>query len=161
MIDAGTSGPGERVIDINLQRHKLGVKVKVRVTPDVEEFFQRWGGGASEPPSHGRMWKTLKEGDKLTLWSLETPIQDEDMTYSLFQTGSSLQSDQGLVNLSFIRLVGAVDGKEFICDSVMSRAELERIATKMRRAAEHFYTEYIQPVHFNIFVGVRDMTREV
>jgi len=161
MVDAGlVTASGERVIDIILQRHREGVRVRVKVKPEVEDFFKRWGGGATEAPSHGRMWKSLS-GEKLTLWSFETPLNgDDNMTYSLFHTGTGFHTDHGNVNLSFIRLVGAVEGKEFICDTVMSRTELDKVAAKLRRAAEHFYTEYIQPVHLNIFVGVRDIGRD-
>ena len=160
MMDAGiVNAQGVKVIDISLQRHKRGVKVTVRITPEVEEFFKRWGGGVVEAPHH-RLWKTLNDTDeKLALWSFETALQGEDMNYSLFHTGSGFYTEHGTVNLSFIRLVGAVEGREFICDTVMSRGELDKIANRLRKAAEHFYSEFIQPVHMNIFVGVRDLQR--
>ena|SRR3990167_5865053 len=161
MLDASImNAAGHRVIDISLQRHKKGVKVSVQVTPEIEEFFKRWGGGVAELPGYGRLWEAVGD-ERLSIWSFEAPVHNEDMNYSLFHTGGPFKVDGVLINLSFIRLVGASESpKEFICSTVMSKGELEKIASQLRRAAEHFYTEYIQPVNLNIFVGVRDILRD-
>lgn len=155
-----TNNVGERVIDISLKRHRAGVRVMVKITPEVEAFFQRWGGGVVETATHGRLWNQLGT-ERLTFWSLNTDFLGghDEPNYSLYHTGSGLRLDSGLVNLSFIRLCGAMDGKQFLCDAVMSRSEMEKIAAQLRKASEHFYTEYIQKVHLNIFVGVRDVLR--
>jgi hypothetical protein len=151
---------GQRAIDISLIRHKDGIKVRVKVTPEVEAFFKNIGGGVTDTPRHGRLWRSLIDGHKLTMWAFERPI-NADLPYNLFHGGTDLINEMGNVNMSFVRLCGASEegGREFVCDTVMSRSELDSIALKMRKAAEHLYTEFIQPVHLNIFVGVRDLTR--
>lgn len=161
MVNASMIMGGQRAFDVNLRRHREGIKVEVKIASEMEAFFEQWGGGGQEGLSHGLSWKGVS-GEKLTFWTFETtmPRVDVPETYSLFNTGASLLLGDGMVNLSFIRLVGASTGREFICDCVMSRNELERVAAKMRRAAELFYTEFIQPVHLNVFVGVRDVLRD-
>jgi hypothetical protein len=156
MVEAGFT----KAIKINLKRHKRGVRVHVKVTPDVEEFFRHWGGDNTEGPSYGRLWKSLVDGEKLTLWSFDAPMRSDGATYSLAHTGHSFYTDQGHINLSMLRLVGASDGRSFIVESVMSRPELERIAARINKASEQFYMDYIQPVNLEIYVGVRDRARE-
>lgn len=164
MLDAGiTNAAGDQVITIDLIRHRMGVKVKVHVAHHVEEFFKHWGGGVSGPPSAGRIWQVVHPQDPpLRVWSFDVAVNaDESQPYSLFHTGSGFITDHGTINLSFIRLVGASEGRSLIVDTVVSRTELERIALRLRKAEEQFYAEYIQSVHLSIFVGVKDRTREV
>ena len=109
--------------------------------------------------THGRLWKSLHDEERLAVWNFDH-ARLNDQTYSLTHTGSAFFTENGLVNLSFLRLIGAGDaGVSFICESVVGRSELERISQKLTRASEQFYAEYIQPVHIGIFVSVQDYTK--
>lgn len=153
---------GPRVIDLNLERHKSGVRVDVKVIPAVEEFFQYWGGGVPEPPGFGRMWHPLEsEKDKpLLVWTFQTNLAlfDKEVSYSIYPVGAGFFFDDRL-NISFLRLVGASEGRSFLWDAVISRMELDKLGARMQRAAEDFYIEYIQQVKVNIFVGVDTVTQ--
>ena len=81
-----------------------------------------------------------------------------DHNYSLFHTGRPLWIDDGIVNLSMLRIVGATEGAKFMIDAVISRPELDRISTGLVKAAESFYADYIQTVDIGICVSVRDLT---
>ena len=156
MVDAGfVNQAGQRVIAVDLLRHRKGIRVKVRIDPEIEAFFQQWSGGAQEGPVFGRNWKAFKDGEKLAFWSFGERTPDEG--FSLQHTGGHFFTEQDVVNISFLRLVGASSGIEFIHEGVMGRSEMEKIGEKLRRAFGRFYTEYIQPVH--IQVSVRDMQK--
>lgn len=148
-----------RSVDCWLRRHKMGIKVKVRVKPEIEEFFRQWGGGVEIPPTHGRLWRALDD-KPITLWSFEEPLKDG--RYDLVSAGASLlNSYEGTPNLSFLRIVGASgpEGREFIVESVASTEEIERISNKIGRAGDQFYLDYIRPVNINIYVGTMDASR--
>lgn len=158
MIDAGyTNQAGEKVIAIDLLRSRMGVRMKVRVHPDIEEFFKRWGGGGQTSNEFGRFWQPFIPTDKLQYWSYNTGNKDREEGFCLHTSGGPLVLEDGSANLAMLRIVGASRGVDFIYDAVMSKSEMERVATKLRKASERFYLEYIQPVHMQIFVGVRDM----
>ena len=160
MIDAGyTNQAGEKVIAIDLLRSRLGVRMKIRIHPDIEDFFKRWGGGGQTGNEFGRLWQPFTVGDKLQYWTFAPTKAKEDGFY-LHTTGGPLILEDGTTNLSMLRIVGASQGVDFIYDAVMSKSEMEKVAAKLRKAAERFYLEYIQPVHMQIFVGVRDMRVE-
>lgn len=149
---------GTRVIDISLFRSRRGIKVSVKVDPEIEAFFQQWGGGIKERPSYQRLWVPVqKDANPVLVWSYEVTSEMHPRGYNLFHTGGALMDETGNVNLSILRIIGAGEGVTFICESVMSTSELEAVALKLRKAAEQFYSEYVQPVHLNIFVGVRDV----
>ena len=143
-------------IDIRLRRHQNGVRVFVKVLPVVEEFFRRWGGGESEGPG-GRLWQPMGS-EKLQFWAFDSTREFNDQNYSLFHTGRPLWIDDGIVNLSMLRLVGASEGAKFMIDAVISRPELDRISARLVKAAESFYADYIQTVDIGICVSVRDLT---
>ena len=147
---------GPRVIDLNLERHRSGVKVDVRVIPAIEEFFKYWGGGIPEATGFGRMWHPLeKDTTPLTVWTFHNNLGyvDRKEGYSIYATGGPFIHEERL-NISFLRLVGASEGRSFLWDAVISRTELDKLATAMQRATESFYLEYIQQVKVNIFVGL-------
>ena len=153
----------EKAIDVHLGRHTKGIYVKVKVFPEVEEFFKQWGGGVKMPPMHHRLWKTVNQNDgPLELWSFEKRLTQSSEKYDIISTGAGLISEStGYPNLSFIRLVGASEGegREFIIESVISNPELESLSNRIGKAAERFYLEYIHPIHMRVYVGVLDTSR--
>lgn len=150
-------GNKDDAIIIKLYRSRVGVNVGIKVDPIVEEFFRKWGGGGQDDVravgAH-RMWRGPDgQVTPLRIWTFQNR-EEEDAGYTLFQPGGPLMTESNIVNMSFLRLVGASEpgGVEFTCDMVISRAELDRIAQRVRRASEMFYAEYIQPVGMRIRV---------
>lgn len=162
MIDV--TGRSE-AIDIKLGRHRLGVRVYVRVLGEVEEFFRHWGADISEPPAYGRLWRPLPNTPdgpdrELRVWNFEggrSGVDGESRRYSLVHTGAGFYTDGGNVNLSLIRLVGASEGRSFIVEAVHSTEELDKIAQRLAVAGEQFYSGYIQPKNVRVFVGVHNL----
>lgn len=151
------SNSGPRAIDLYLERHKSGIKVELKVLPEIEEFFKYWGGGMPEGLSHGRLWHTLGTDPTIPLqvWTFQHPLThlDNKADYTIYPTGAGFWVEDRL-NISFLRLIGASTGCSFLWDAVMSRTELDKLSNKLLRAAESFYIEYIQKVRVNIFVGI-------
>ncbi len=101
----------------------------------------------------------------IQLWSIppQASLRDQDGSYTLVAPGFPLTVDGGAVNLTLIRIVGASspEGAEFLVDAVVSRSELERIASKLRRASEVFYAEYVQPVGTRISLSTQPIQKLV
>jgi hypothetical protein len=151
----------DRAVSCFLRRCKEGIRVKVKVIPEIEDFFKQWGGEIQQAPAYGRSWLPIPGNDApLRLWNFEQRLEDRS-DYSLIHSGLPLVVERDAVNVSFLRLVGASEGegREFIIQSVMGRSELERIASRIVRAGEHFYINYIQPVNLHAYVAVVDITR--
>lgn len=153
----------EKAVNCWLQRHKSGVKVTVKVIPEIEDFFKTWGGGFQEGPQYGRLWKPMKsDGTQLSFWGYEKAAEEET-NYSLNKTGAALFDEYhgSGVNISFLRMVGASgeNGCEFMVESPMSTEEMDRVGTAIVKAGEQFYLNYIRPVNINCFVGVIDYSK--
>jgi hypothetical protein len=135
-----------RSVDCWLSRHKSGIKVSVKVVPEVENFFKQWGGGLEEGPAHGRLWRPADD-KPIRLWSFDTNLKDENLQYDLMKTGTNL--------------VGASEpgGRAFILEAPISYPELERIAQRITRVSEQFFLNYVQPVNINVYVGTVDYSR--
>lgn len=164
MIEVGyTNRAGERVISIDLLRRRQGsegLRVKVMVADEIEEFFKRWGGGAQTGMEFGRLWKPRNPADRLTLWTYSRPPttgHEQRDDFSLIHSGGPLITEDGEPNLSMLRIVGASKGVDFLYDSVMGTTEMEAVAGRMRKACERFYLEYIQSVHMRVLVSVDDV----
>lgn len=151
-------------VDVMLRRDRDGLKLTVKVIPEVEEFFKKWGGGVETPVTHGRLWRQIP-GDKapLRFWTFERNLRIEQ-NYDMLSLGAELVlPGTGYTNLSFLRTVGASaeGGRTFAIEQVMSIAEMDTLANRMGKLAEHFYLAYIQPANYRVFVGVLDLGREM
>ncbi len=152
---------GKNPVDCWVKRHKKGIKVHVEVWPEVEEFFKHHGGGIVQPPQFGRNWKPFDEAAKrIDIWSFQQHLNPSGQ-YDVLSTGTPLVNDGGVVNISFLRLVGASEpgGKDLIIEQVISNPEIRQLGARITKAAEQFYMDYIQPINLRLYVGVLDMTR--
>lgn len=151
--------PRKRPVNCWISRDKRGIKVRIEIIAEIEEFFKKWGGGLEEGPTAGRLWKPV--GDQpIKLWSFEMADDDNPAVGNLFRTGCALM-DYNIsrpVNISFLRMVGASEpgGREFIIETPMSTAAIEKVSPQIVKAATQFYQEYIKPVNINLYVGIAD-----
>lgn len=156
-MDASISQAGQDVISVFMRRTTEGILVNVRVQPDVEEFFKRWGGERKEDVRAvgGRLWRS---GDPLSFWAMETVYV---RGYTLNMPGQPLLDEADNPNISFIQLCGASEGVTFTCDMVVSKKELERMSTRLNNAMATFYSEYIKPAHIQLAVSARQTGQDI
>lgn len=146
---------GAKVIHTFLRRCKEGVRVDLKVEPEIEEFFKSWSGGSnSSVDNYGRQWHSLN-GSPIQVYDFEDRGMEQGR-FSLWSPGRSLHLD-GHVNVSFLRIVGASegDGVSLIIEDLVSRTELENLAEKIKRGCAWFYMEYVKPVNYEITVEAR------
>lgn len=152
---------GNEAINIFIKRTEDGVSLTVKAEPRVEEFFKKWGGGVRLTPEHGRLWRRPKNdtANPIHVWSYATrrsDYGDDGEQYTVDMAGKELVTEHGLVNLSFLRLVGVTEGTTINFDMVLSKQELVRISQRLLRAADMFYQEWIQVVGMRIRVSVEE-----
>lgn len=159
MVEAGTSNDA---VDVRIRRHQNGIKLNIRVWPEVEAFFQHWSGGIQESPTHGRLWKPCGGDDPdrvrpLALWAFGMNIASSAVRpYSLVHSGSGFYVDHGYPNISFLRLVGssAPEGRDLLVETLIGRGEIPQLAQRISEASQLFYNEYLQQVNMRAVVSV-------
>ena len=169
MEEAGSSN---NAIEFTFRLHKHGVKIRTKVWPEVEEFFQHWSGGLHVRPESGRLWSPvpmsdpnfpaemrLVSGPPIVLWAMgpQNLGPNSQRPFTLLHSGIGFtEPNHGWPNISFLRLVGASqpEGREVIVEAVMGRGELARTAQQLSEASNLFYAEYLQPVNYRAYVGV-------
>ena len=161
--ESSTSLGGEPVIHIYLKRHLDGLRVTVKTTPDVEEFFRELCGGVPEAVrNYGRNWTPLGP-EPLTCWSPNArPIYvPENEPFVLDKVGASLTGKDitgpygERINLSFLRLVGvsSPEGVTFTVQTVLSKEELVgKLSKTLQTACKNFYEGFIAPAEVSITV---------
>lgn len=146
------------VISIFMRRTKEGIQLDVRTTPEVEEFFQRWGGKRLEDARAigGRLWRT--EGNQpLMVWLTNGAVNSR--AYLLNAPGTPLisEDDGETPNISFLQIEGVSQGKTFVCDMVMSRQEMDRMRGRIANACAAFYNDYIKPANMQVVVSAKQV----
>ena len=153
MFEAGTTQSD--AIDITLRRHRDGIRLSVKTTPDVEEFFQKWSGGLTERPAHGRLWRA-PDGRQLDLWAMGAVNigPNTSRPWSLLHSGLGFYTEHGYPNISFLRLVGVSAGRDLVVETLIGRGEIAMLGQRLSDACNMFYTEYIQSVNIRSVVNV-------
>lgn len=158
MIEAGTTNDA---IDITLSRVRKsgGIKLNIKVWPDVEAFFEHWSGGLQERPGHGRLWRGL-DGLPIQVWGFGMQVNPSAARpYSLIHTGSGFYTDNGYPNISFLRAVGASapEGRDIVIEALIGRGEIGTLAQRLSEACNLFYNEYLQQVSYRARVVMEQL----
>lgn len=152
----------ETAIHISVRRTWDGVLVHAKVHPIVEQFFERWSGGAQDiVQNFGRQWKAIGGGVLPTAWKFRDPDTEDRGSYTIHTLGGPLILDEdgpsGIINISFLRLVGASQesGITIVIDTLISKKRISEISAKLFKAVEAFYADYLQPLYFGVDAVVK------
>lgn len=156
----------EDVILTWMKRAKRGLHLRVKVSADVEEFFKNYAKVAESSRDYGTSWLPPDEKGKAPqVWHFRAPIVG-DGSYTLNNVGENLNLNNGnlkatasgrggMMNISFLRLVGASEGEgvSFVIDTIISKPEMDDLAQQITKACAQFYNDYIKPVSHEIKIS--------
>lgn len=153
---------GDTCIEVDFLRGKSGLRVRVKATPEVEEFIKTLGQGEEVAVgNYGRYWTPLPSQEGLYAYDMSSKLQRSAVPFTLEALGSQIDlsyDSPNLVNTSFLRLVGISkgDGVTFILRGVYSHDAIMRMRDLVGAANRQFYIDYLRPMH----VTVATVTRE-
>ena len=143
-----------KLIQISLSVNKAGLKVQLKTSPEIEEYFkqQHLGSGESLLPGTGR-WCAPESFPALKYYRLAPTVERALVTsepskcYVLNNIDGDLLSPDGhKVNLSMLRLVGISEGVSFTArDTVVSPVLLQQLEKKLMEATKLFYYDTFKP----------------
>lgn len=162
---------GEIRVEARFKRSQKGILFKVKVHPEIEDLMRTFNIGHGNPQEArllGRYWESV-DGDPLMAYSLPEELAvgshqiNDRLAYELSGVGQKLfngspDRDQKVINLSFLRLVGASEGqgKSFHVIGVWERSALE---VDLKRALEagvrQFYMDFVKPIDVSIIVSTQ------
>lgn len=162
MQEMSLSKGGELLLQTQIQRSKGGLSVTVRTSPVIEDMMAQMSEVAPRNVlEFGRYWQSPTElqvygltadlgglkGVTGTLgYRMDRPSQALDLPLDRHMPGLTI------VNLSFLRLVGASEGVSFTLNQVYSRDGVADLCKKIEEATRHFYIQYLKPVDMRIMV---------
>lgn len=154
---------GESVMIASLLRVKEGLKITIKVHPDVEALCRAFGAGEEQPIiAHGRSWLVPEKGKPLSVWHMGSgggPIPCEGGYYRLDRCGQSLLDRQAdgtfIINLSCLRLVGASEdaGVSFIVKGVNSPEGIRELGRALHLGVKRFYENHLLPIELIVTVS--------
>lgn len=153
---------GVNVVRLHMGRCKDGIRIDVKLDQIIEDFFTKWSLGQrpEDVANYGRSWTPTRQEDSPLLVYPLPMDRIEPYKYTIWHPGRPLMWDQ-MTNISFLRLSGASrpEGVSFTVEDLVSKAELENLAEKVKRGCAWFYQEYIKPTDFDIHVEARERPR--
>jgi hypothetical protein len=142
------------VLTMRLRRSRKGILINLKADKVLEDLFRDWGGDSKPvlPNLHGRAWDAVS-GPLPNCYALQV-IPDAKLRtgsgklYDIARIGCPLVSDEGQINLGFLRLIGIseADGVSFAIKGVWSTDEIKKVSTDLQEVIKHFYINYIKPV---------------
>lgn len=155
---------GERVYEGSIGRYTKGLRLYAKVHPSVEDLMRSWGTGSTESVSaYGRYWST-PNGDNAQVYTMSAPqntmvFNQAGTPFRLGQVGHPLITEDGTLNLSFLRLVGISSGLKIDVRGVFSHPELLDIREKIKQGVRSLYVSYLLPVDLNLVISTEDIRR--
>ncbi len=163
MQEMNISKAGEMLLQTQIVRNKFGIQVTIHASQAIEDMMRTLSpdGAPRSVAEYHRYWKGDKDllvyglpGDLGGLkgvttrlaYRLDRPGQALDLADDRLQPGLSV------VNLSFLRLVGASDGVTFTVNQVYSRDGVAELCKKIEESTRNFYIQYLKPVDMRIMV---------
>lgn len=157
MSDGVVAKRGEEVFIISFRRLSGTIRVYVKAHPTLENLMKSWGSGVSGSiyDFGGRNWIFPPPGPEV--WDISAiPVvnrQYQDGYYTLFTPGHELYQETqlnglqgGLVNISYLRLVGISQGIEFELAGVHSVGWLQDCQRRSTAAVKRLYIDYLLPI---------------
>ena len=152
----------ERKCTVILTRSKTGLLVKVSGVREFEDLFQSWGEGPQDLKIQCRYWSPTD----LQVWSVTSPVglmmDEKGMPFRIDKPGQPLVEANnnypmgGVLNLSFIRLVGISEGGvEFSVRSVQTIEEVLNLASMIKLALKAFYLSYMRTVKVAVVISTQ------
>lgn len=170
----------DRPITAELSRAGVGLRIRVRCHPIIEEFFQGCQGMTTPIIDNvadfgRRMWEPTR-GDsrrELQVYGIPRELQGEfainNIRYRLDRPGDAIFLPSGLdggalvrgakvLNLSFLRLVGtsSEDGVPFYISGVYSEDTMNELEAAITAASQEIYRQFMKPIRIEIVLEVRD-----
>lgn len=128
---------------------KEGTKLTLRVDPRVEDFFKNLSAGNmhSIGAQGGRDWNLVNPLGEEPLQSYTIMEETFHHSMSFFMGYPSfpmyLDSFPNKINLSFLHLVGASAGKQFIVKTPISSGGRKDLRSSIERGMQEFVREYL------------------
>lgn len=157
-------------IEIELARSWRGFSVRIKTTPEVEEFVKSFGTGeAYDVRMYGRHWKPQGGGMKdFNVYHLDSNRDPGimvtpdgglfDISHPGFPLLTSNNGSKQTLNMSFLRLVGSSQGSgvTFTMKDVCNLDILNDLKNRITLASEAFYTRYLKPVNFTVTICTQE-----
>ena len=152
-------------------RSTKGVSLKVKTYPVVEEFAKSLGDGDYQDVklySGGRYWHPISSkalniynyDSKTTKVGLLTVAHSGGPAFTCqFTQPGPLYDTSGVLNISFLRLVGVSvgSGVTFGITGVFEMDFLKRMRDQIGAACRQFYINYMRPVDLSVTISAQDL----
>lgn len=141
-------------VELSIGRTSKGLEVWVKAVPEIEQFCKAQSDSKKDGVEvYARGWISDKP---LEAYRFKANLAEQG--YSLIYVGGSLDvqtSEDGRVNLSFLRLVGISEpeGVKFTVAGPFSREYLDRIGQGIIQQLRTFVRDYIVPVQVNLRIS--------
>ena len=157
----------KRGVAFSAKDKSVGLTISVKTVKAVEDFMRSLGSGRIVDVSTvGIYWRSLTS-QPLQAYEYSTTIPPtgkyDRQEFRIDQLGYPLIGDQGIVNLSFLRLIGVSEGAgvSFGLKGVYSLDGLRDLRDRLGAHAKRFYIDYIRPVDLSVQVTVQTSSNEL
>ncbi len=158
---------GETRLQINISRNAGGLVVNVKAHKQIEEFMKQiTGGTTSDLAVISRNWRSNLKDKPFSAYTngsanhkVPPGTLEDGSTYSIDLLGQPLITQNGQINISFLRLQGISEdaGASFTIAGVYSTDAVRNIRDKVGQAARRFYIDYLRPMDFSVAISTQEL----
>lgn len=145
-------------LDFAVTRGPKGLEIYIKMDPRLAAFIKSLGSGAKgNTEEYGRSWHSLTPGKSLEVYGMEQHVSSP--TYTLDAVAEGFKSRDGLVNLSFLRIVGVDEpqGMRFGVSGPFSKSYIREAMGDAIRETRNLIRDYVVPVQINLRISSQEV----
>ncbi len=156
-MDENVMVKGETRLRLSLRRTSKGLKFTVKADPMLEELISGWANATSESVSSwGRLWQGEEALRVYLVPESVNRMESGIGPYSLSHVSQEILLSNGMLNMSWLRLVGIGSGVTFTVGGVYSLKQVQEIAEKIKAVIRSFYMDYLLPVTVHLTMSTEE-----
>ena len=142
--------------EMSINRTPGGTEFYFKSVPELEKYVASFGDGSYDLlDAYGREWLPIGN-DELKVYRIKKDVPGgSGYTFNKVAEPLGVVSREGIINLSFLRLVGigSPTGVRFSVPGPSSKSGLKQMSEDTIDYVKKFIQDYIIPVHLNLRIS--------
>jgi hypothetical protein len=139
----------KNIINITLEKNGLDVIMRLKIDPEIENFFKQAGNSQFETSA---VWLD-EAGTGLKFYKKSEAVAGKVQGFDAIDNFGSMLSDDGRINVALLRTVGASEGITIKTEDLLSYEEMKSYIEDLAVWTRGFYESVLRPAGINATIG--------
>lgn len=139
----------KNIINITLEKNGLDVLMRLKIDPEIEQFFKHASQGQTET---SQVWLS-ENGSGLKFYKKSEAVGNKVTGFEVIDNFGSMLNDDNRINVALLRTVGASNGITIKTEDLLSYEEMKSYIEDLAVWTRGFYEAVLRPASISATIG--------